>query len=126
MGLNLEGYAGNGTFAHGVHPPERKNFSAQTPIEIVPPPAQVMLPLLQNIGAPSSPVVKPKQEVAFGELLAKGGGFVSTPLHAPIAGKVQKLGVTTLPNGRHVKGIPIKADGPPNRRSRPVGRYFRW
>ncbi len=107
----VQGFAGTGTFARGIHPPERKNFSADAAIEIMPPPKKVVLPLQQNIGAPCDPVVKAKQEVAFGDVVGKGKGFVSAPIHAPISGKVLKLAVTTLPNGRHLNAIPIKADG---------------
>ncbi len=101
----------NGTFAHGVHPPEHKEFSEERPIEVMPSPAKVILPLLQHVGAPSVPLVKAKDVVAMGDMISKGGGFVSAPLHAPIAGKVLKLAVATLPNARHVQVIPIKADG---------------
>ncbi len=100
-----------GTFPHGVHPPEHKEFSEDIPIEVVPTPSKVMLPLLQHVGAPSVPVVKAKDVVALGDMISKGGGFVSAPLHAPIAGKVLKTAVSTLPNARHVQVIPIKADG---------------
>ncbi|MGD9098615.1 MAG: electron transport complex subunit RsxC [Desulfobacterales bacterium] len=100
-----------GTFAHGVHPPEHKEFSEDRPIEVMPSPAKVMLPLLQHVGAPSVPVVKAKDAVAAGDMISKGGAFVSAPLHAPIAGKVLKLAVSTLPNARHVQVVPIKADG---------------
>jgi len=110
MGLLL-GFMGSGTFAHGVHPPERKNFSADAAIEVMPPPEKVVLPLMQNIGAPCEPVVKPKQDVVFGDIVGKGKGFVSSPIFSPISGKVQKLASVTLPNGRHVKAIPIKAEG---------------
>ena len=110
MALDIDGFAGSGTFAHGVHPPESKNFSADAAIEVIPQPQKVVLPLLQNVGAPCEPIVKPKQQVAFGEPVAKGAGFVSAALHAPIAGKVLKNVVTTLPNGRHLKAIAIKAD----------------
>ncbi len=102
---------GKGTFQHGVHPPEHKAFSENAAIEVVPTPAEVLLPMLQNVGAPSVPVVKARASVAFGDLLCKGGGFVSAALHAPIAGKVMKTSVTTLPNGRHVQALPIKAEG---------------
>ena len=111
MALFFKGSAGGGTFPRGVHPPEWKTYSEDAAIEVVPPPQKVMLPLLQNVGAPSKPIVKPKAMVAFGEKVADGGAFVSAPLHAPIAGKVLKTGVTTLANGRHVSAIPIKADG---------------
>ncbi len=105
------GFPGRGTFAHGIHPPERKAFSADASIEVIPAPKEVLLPLVQHLGAPSKPVVKAKQAVSYGEMIAEGTGFVSVPLHATIAGKTQKLANTTLPNGRHVKAIPIKADG---------------
>ncbi len=102
---------GRSTFAHGVHPPENKHFSEDLPIEIIPSPAKVQLPLLQHVGAPSVPVVKAKDVVRMGDMISKGGAFVSAPLHAPIAGKVLKSTVATLPNARHVQVVPIKADG---------------
>jgi electron transport complex protein RnfC len=111
MGFSSNYTEGKGTFPHGVHPPERKRFSEDSAIEVMPPPQSVILPLLQNIGAPSKSVVKPKQTVAFNDLLAEAGGFVSSNLHAPITGKVQKNVSVTLPNGRHVPAISLKADG---------------
>ena len=94
MGLSLTGFKGSGTFASGVHPPERKNFSADIPIEIMPTPGKVLLPLSQHIGVPSEQVAKPKQAVVFGEIIGKSTGFVSVPLHSPIAGKVMKTAMT--------------------------------
>ena len=103
--------AGRGTFAHGIHPPANKHFSARRPIEVVPPPARVVLPLQQNIGGPCTPVVKPRQKVAWGDTVGQGEAFVSSPLHAPIAGKVERMAVATLPNGRHMPAIAISAEG---------------
>jgi len=111
MAASVQEFGGSGTFKHGVHPPERKHLSEDLPIEVVPSPKQVLLPMLQHVGAPGVPVVKAKDMVAFGDMVCKSGGFVSAPLHAPIAGKILKSAVTTLPNGRHVQVIPIKADG---------------
>ncbi|MBN1930513.1 MAG: electron transport complex subunit RsxC [Desulfobacterales bacterium] len=111
MGLTINGLKGRGSFAHGVHPPERKSFAGDQAIEILPSPQKVVIPLLQNVGAPCVPLVKPKQIVSFGEMVGKGKAFVSAPLHAPISGSVQKQAVTNLPNGRHVKAIAIKAEG---------------
>jgi H+/Na+-translocating ferredoxin:NAD+ oxidoreductase subunit C len=104
-------FSGPGTFARGVHPPQRKGLADSAAIEIVPTPEKVVLPLLQHIGGPCAPVVQPKQTVAFGELVGKGESFVSTTLHAPIAGVVQKLQMTTLANGRHMQAIVIRAQG---------------
>lgn len=111
MALSIDGFAGSGTFAHGVHPPENKMFSTEMAIEVVPQPSKVFLPLSQHVGAPCQSIVKPKQSVVFGEMIAKGGGFVSAALHAPVAGKIQRNVVTTLPHGRRVEAIVIKADG---------------
>lgn len=107
----LKKFVGGKTFPHGVHPPESKNFSEDAAIEILPAPEKVMLPLLQNIGGPSASVVKAKQAVVFGEMIAKATGFVSVPIHSPISGKVLKEAVCTLPNGRHLKAVAIQAEG---------------
>jgi electron transport complex protein RnfC len=111
MSLGLEGLPGSGTFPHGIHPPDRKNFSSDVPIEVIPSAKSVLLPLMQNVGAPCAPVVKARQMVVYGEMVADAQAFVSAPLHSPINGKVLKTGVTTLPNGRHVPAIPIEAEG---------------
>lgn len=104
-------FEGKGTFPGGVHPPERKHFSAGAPIEVVPAPLEVRIPLQQHIGAPCKPLVKPKQEVAYGDPIGDSDALISARLHSPIAGVVQKMAVTTLPNGRHMEAIHIKAEG---------------
>ncbi len=104
-------FPGPGTFLHGVHPPQRKELTADAPIEIVPTPDKVVLPLLQHIGGPCTPLVKPKQPVSFGEMIGKGETYISASLHAPVAGIVQKMAVTTLANGRHIKAIVIRSEG---------------
>ncbi|WDN89071.1 Na+-translocating ferredoxin:NAD+ oxidoreductase subunit C [Desulfosarcina sp. BuS5] len=110
MRLGLKGFAGGGTFAHGVHPPGRKHYSSDAQIEVVPAPETLLLPLQQNIGAPSKPIVKARQDVLYGDVVAKSGGFVSVPLHSPVSGKVKKSAVTTLPTGLHIEAIVIKAE----------------
>lgn len=115
MGLfRFKGFPGKGTFPHGIHPPDNKFYSADKAIEVMPTPEKVVLPLLQNIGAPCEPVVKAKQQVAAGELVGKGKAFVSAALHTPLAGKVLKPATVTLPSGRHMKAIQIKADADQN------------
>ena len=109
MSSALKRLGGSGSFARGVHPAGRKELAAEGSIEVVPTPAQVAVPLLQHTGAPCEPLVKPRQQVALGELIGKADAFVSAPVHASIAGTTQMPSVTTLPNGRHVRTIPIKA-----------------
>ena len=109
--LKLQGFPGIGTFARGVHPPHRKSYSADQTIEVIPTPDKVVLPLQQHIGAPCKPLVKKGDEVAYGQMIGKGEAFVSAALHSPVNGKVQKDAMITLPNGRHLNAIVIKAEG---------------
>lgn len=95
-------------FAGGVHPPENKQLAENNPIEVLPTPALLAVPLHQNAGAPCASKVKLRQEVKWGEVIADAEAFVSAPVHAPVNGIAQIGGVTTLPNGRHVKTQPIK------------------
>jgi len=104
-------FPGPGTFAHGVHPPQQKELSSDAAIEIVPPPDKVILPLLQHVGGPCTPLVKPRQKVTFGEMIGKGDTLISASLHAPLNGVIQKMAVTTLPNGRHLQAIVIRSEG---------------
>jgi electron transport complex protein RnfC len=105
------GIPGQGTFSHGVHPPQRKEFSADLPIEIVPPPKKLILPLLQHIGLPCRPLVSKKQKVSFGERIGRGQAYISASLHSPVNGIIQAMQKTTLANGRHMDAIVIKSQG---------------
>jgi len=111
MFLNIEVYEGNGTFAHGIHPPDYKYLSMDAPIRVLPTPEKVRLSLHQNIGSPCTPTVKTRQTVSWGEKIGKGNGFVSTTLHASLPGIVQRPMRMTLANGRHMDTLPIKASG---------------
>lgn len=98
------------SFAKGVHPNDAKALSAAAPIEVLPPPKELFIPLQQHIGAPAKVVVKPRQEVKKGDLLGEAGGFVSAHVHAPLPGKVAKPVMRTVANGRHVETIPLTVD----------------
>jgi len=111
MGPNLGLRGKKGSFPKGIHPPACKHLSADVPIEVLPSPKNVLLPLMQHIGAPCVPIVKTRQSVVLGQKIASSDAFVSSPIHASLTGKILKETVTTLPNGRHVPAIPIEADG---------------
>ncbi|MFH1568376.1 MAG: electron transport complex subunit RsxC [Gemmatimonadota bacterium] len=99
------------SFARGIHPPERKAFAADVAIEVVPAPKQVTIALLQHTGAPNEQVVKNREEVALGTVVGRSDAFVSAPVHASVAGKAGNASVATLPNGRHVAVVPLRAEG---------------
>ncbi len=109
--MSLNTSVGSGTFARGIHPPDAKEFAAEKAIEVVDTPESVQIPLLQHTGAPCAATVKSRQPVAVGDCIGSADAFVSAPVHASIAGVVGRQGVLTLPNGRHVAMLPIKAEG---------------
>jgi electron transport complex protein RnfC len=108
VGLALA--TGTGTFQRGIHPFEGKELAAEAAIEVLPTPKQLLVPVLQHIGAPAKPPAKPEKQAVAGQVLAAAGGFVSAPVHAPVAGKLGKVLRVTLPNGRHVDAVALTPD----------------
>lgn len=78
------------SFRGGVHPPEHKELTEHKPLELMPPPAELYVPLGQHLGKPASPLVKKGDYVRQGQVLAASAGFISAPVHAPVSGKVVK------------------------------------
>lgn len=101
--------SGSKTFARGIHPAGRKEYSAHEPITGVQPPATVTIPLLQHAGMPAGLRLRPRDEVTIGDVLAEADGPMSAPVHATINGVVGRKVRRTLPNGRHVDAVVIKA-----------------
>ncbi len=99
------------TFPGGVHPHDYKHFSASAPIEAMPLPQRVIIPMSQHIGAPSVPLVKVGDEVKTGQKIAAAGGFVSIPQHASISGKITKIDKFPHPTGISSLAIEITGDG---------------
>ena len=97
------------TFKHGVHPPEHKEETNGLPIRQFPFAPLIILPMAQHIGAPSQIVVREGQEVIRGQLLAKAGGYVSVPLHAPISGTIRKIANVPTISGKMSAGIYLEA-----------------
>jgi len=100
---------GRGFFARGIHPDDKKSLAREGAIEVLPTPATVTIPLSQHIGAPCEPTVKPKTEVAVGDVVGDVQAFVAAPVHASVDGITAAPTVVTLPNGRHVAAVPITA-----------------
>jgi len=74
----------------GIHPPQEKH-SAGIPLTFGKIPEKLLIPVNQHIGSPCEIVVGKRDEVTRGMLLAKSTGFVSSNVHAPLAGMVEKV-----------------------------------
>jgi len=97
------------TFARGVHPPDKKKLSSDAAVEVLPTPKEIRLPLSQHIGAEAVPVVKSRDEVEPGDLIAKADAFICAPIHTPIRGVIGPASSVTLATGKRVKAVLIKA-----------------
>ena len=72
-----------------THIPHYKETAALASIDM-PAPASVLLPMVQHIGAPATPIVNPGDSVKIGQKIAEASGYVSSPIFAPISGKIEK------------------------------------
>ncbi len=95
---------------HGVHVPHRKNTAGLSAVRM-PVPATVTIPMSMHIGAPADPVVKVGDTVKVGQLIARAGGFVSSPVYASVSGKVKKIDDMLMSTGRYMKAVTIESDG---------------
>lgn len=94
----------------GVHPPENK-LTAGIPIEYLPVPGNVVIPLSQHIGAPANPVVAKGDTVKTGQLIAEGKGFVSANIHSSVSGKVSKIDTASDSSGLKQTAVFIDVEG---------------
>jgi Na+-translocating ferredoxin:NAD+ oxidoreductase subunit C len=107
--LERWGLTGGG-FAHGVHPPERKELTAHLPIRRFPFPEEVVLPLRQHAGKPARAIVRRGDRVERGDVVAEADGYVSSYIHASAAGTVADVDFWPHPNGSWERAVRIRVD----------------
>lgn len=112
------------SFRGGTHVRHEKQRTAGKPIEPMPLPERLVVPLRQHIGAVPEPIVARGDLVAKGQLLARSDAYVSATVHAPTSGVIKdilELPHPTLgkgmafvlePDGRDawVEGLPVLRD----------------
>jgi len=94
----------------GVHPPENK-ITADIPIEYLPVPESVIIPVSQHIGSPANPVVNKGDSIKAGQLIAAGKGFVSANIHSSVSGKINKIDIAPDSYGFKQTSIFIDVEG---------------
>jgi len=92
------------SFKGGIHPESRKTLTSECPIEDMPIPPLLRVPLQQHIGVEAEPLVKRDDLVLKGQLIGKARGPVSANIHAPTSGRVLAVGYFTAP---HPSGLPV-------------------
>ncbi|MEG1611909.1 MAG: electron transporter RnfC, partial [Alistipes sp.] len=94
----------------GVHPSANKLSSAK-PIEVLPLPDVVMIPLAQHIGAPAVAKVAKGDKVLAGQLIAEAASFMSANIHSSVSGTVTAVDMAVNGQGLRQMMITIKREG---------------
>lgn len=94
----------------GVHPADQK-LSATQPIENLPLPKAVTIPVIQHIGAPAKAVVQRGDTVKVGQVIARHEGVVSSDVHASVSGKIGLIEETMDASGFKHLAINIRVKG---------------
>ena len=89
----------------GIHPSDNKEWSKDKAIEVIELPNEVLIPMIQHIGAPATPIVQKGDKVLTGQLVGQATGFVSANIHSPISGTV--TAIDAYPNGQGQRRIMI-------------------
>ena len=90
---------------------EYKEFTASKPIEKLPAPETVIIPLSQHIGAPCTATVKVGDTVDKGQIIGVVEKGLGCPVHATVSGTVKEIKVVLTPSGRKLEELVIENDG---------------
>ena len=96
------------SFAHGIHPPDRKEETRHLEVRQFPFAPVMAVSLSQHAGAPAVPTVREGQEVVRGQKIAEPGGFVSVAMHAPASGVVERVGLAPNAAGKMVEAVYLR------------------
>ena len=72
----------------GLRLEAHKSESTQLPIQELPVPAQLILPIDQHVGDAAQPTVGIGEHVLKGQLIAEPHGSLGAPVHASSSGKI--------------------------------------
>lgn len=97
------------SFFGGVHPDDKKSLTASKATEILPPPAEVVIPMSQHIGAPCQPLVQVGDNVRLGQKIGDNQGLC-VPVHASVSGVVKAIELRPHTGGGSVMSVIIDND----------------
>ncbi len=98
------------TFKGGAHLDEHKEITVDKKTKPLPAPKEVALPLSQHIGKPNEPIVNIGESVKMYQKIASTDAFVSSPVHAPVSGRVKSIEKTFHPLHQEALAIIIEND----------------
>ena len=96
-------------FFGGIHPNYNKEMSTDTTDFQIISPKQVVIPMVQHIGAPCTPLVQVGDRVLRGTKVGDGDGLC-VPVHASVSGTVVAVEPRPHTNGKKVMSVVIQND----------------
>lgn len=98
------------TFKGGIHPHVNKEMTHAGPIDRMPAPPVLVIPMLQHLGEPCKPLVKPGDRVFMGQKIGDSDAPLSCPVHSPVSGIVKSIEPKWHPSGEKVVSAVIEND----------------
>ena len=95
---------------HGVRLDHHKN-TEDCASQKLPLPELVRIPMSMHIGAPCTPVVKPRDTVQVGQKIGDTDAFLAVPIHSGVSGTVKAITTYRMSNGRTCPMVEIATDG---------------
>lgn len=96
-------------FFGGIHPKYNKEMSTKITDFVEIKPKQVVIPMVQHIGAPCTPLVNVGDRVLRGQKIGDGEGLC-VPVHASVSGTVVAIEPRPHTNGRMINAVVIEND----------------
>ena len=96
-------------FFGGIHPKDKKEMSTKSTAFQTIAPKTVVIPMLQHVGAPCTPLVQVGDRVLEGQKVGDGEGLC-VPVHASVSGKVVAVEPRIHNSGNMVMSVVIEND----------------
>ena len=96
-------------FFGGIHPKYNKEMSTHITDFVEIKPKQVVIPMVQHIGAPCTPLVNVGDRVLRGQKIGDGEGLC-VPVHSSVSGTVVAIEPRPHVNGRMINAVVIEND----------------
>ena len=96
-------------FFGGIHPKYNKEMSKTIPTVKTIEPKTVVIPMVQHIGAPCTPLVKVGDRVLKGQKIGDGEGLC-VPVHASVSGVVKAIEPRPHVRGTNIMAVVIEND----------------
>lgn len=89
---------------------EHKTLTEHIPIEKMPAPDVVYIPMSQHIGAPCNPTVAVGDTVKVGQIVGNSEAYISAAVHSSVSGSVKAIEKMYTADGRYCDCVVIEND----------------